>query len=176
MHRLLALSVLCVLAACAEPPPPRAPEPKPEPEPAPSAPASAAPATPSAAPRAESPADAAPPPLSSPNAPALKTDAKEPEAPAGDPRTAGIRRIGVAAQDCHARHALGIKGRLTLRIAPDQSGAVKSVSVVRARSSKELALPAFETCVLDAVKKERLSPARDEDDELELPLTFEPNH
>lgn len=174
MQRLLALSVLCVLAACAEPPPPRAPEPRPEP--APSAPASAAPAPPSAAPRAESPAVAAPPPLSSPNAPAVKTDSKEPEAPAGEPRTAGIRRIGVAAQDCHARHAPGIRGRLTLRIAPDQSGAVKSAGVIRAKSSRELALPAFETCVLDAVKKERLSPGRDEDDELELPLTFEPNN
>lgn len=175
MRRHVVLSVLCGLAACAEPPPPQVPEPKAEP--APSAPASVPSAAPSSPPRPRSVADAAPPPLSSPNAPApQKPDAGQPEAPAGDPRTAGIRRIGVAAQECHARHAPGLKGSLTLRVAPDQNGAVKSASILRARSSKELALPAFETCVLDAVKKERLSPARDEDDELELPLTFEPNH
>jgi hypothetical protein len=167
---------LSLLIHCGSPPAPRPPTGSADP-PRGGATSTTSPAPPPPDPVAVHAApDAAVPPLSTPNAlSAPKADAgNEAEPPAADPRMAGIRRIAVAAQDCHARHAAGIQGHLMLRIAPDHAGAVKSVSVVRAQSSGSLARPAFETCVLDAAKKERLSPARDEDDEVELPLTFEP--
>lgn len=174
--------VLAFLAACAEPPASRTPEP--------SAPATAAAPTSAPSPIAvvnppaprpsatEARADAGVPALSTPNALASKTDAGaagEPEDANLDPRTRALKRVARAAQDCHAKHAAGVKGHITLRIAPDENGAVKSVSVLKNKSSSELSRPAFETCVLDAVKKERLTPARDDDDEIELPLSFEPN-
>ena len=161
--------------SCAEPPPPRAAE------------SSSAPSTPSDPPPAltigapppapaGTPKTVPTPPLSSPNPTATNSqDAQPPPAaPPADPRTAAIRRIGEGAQSCHARHAAGIKGRLTLSVGRDDTGKVTRVVVLRARSSPELARPAFEACVIDAVKQQRLSPARDEDHELELPLIFDP--
>jgi hypothetical protein len=89
-----------------------------------------------------------------------KADAgNEAEAPVGDPRTAGIRRIGVAAQDCHAPRPWG-HGRFT-RIAPDrhrgreerERPARPELGGARAAGVREL--------LADAVKKERFA-ARDE--------------
>ena len=174
--------VLLVFAACAEPPAPQAPEPTapmtsaaPTSAPQPIAVVNPPPPRPSAT---EARLDAGVPALSTPNALAAKTDAgapSEPEDPAADPRVRALRRVARAAQECHVKHAAGVKGHITLRIAPDENGAVKSVSVLTNKSSSELSRPAFESCVLDAVKKEKLTPARDADDEIELPLSFEPN-
>ncbi|MCC6900339.1 MAG: hypothetical protein IT377_15280 [Polyangiaceae bacterium] len=153
--------------ACGSPSPP--PSVASTPPPPPSAPPSAAPPTPAPPPRAS----AVPvPPLASPNptAPSTADGGTAPQPQSPDP----LRRIGQAAQACHAQHASGIKGRLTLGIARDSSGKVTRVGILRPRSSAELAKVAFETCVIDAVTKERLSPPRGEDDELELPLIFEP--
>lgn len=168
MRRLaLALLLACHCAA-----PPKSAEPPPAPSaPAPAPPATAPPA-PASPPSAKPKADVSPPPLATPNKLAEpKGDAGASPEPGSDP----MRRIGRAAQDCHAKHAAGIAGKLHLRIKPDSSGAVASASVVVAASTKELLRPAFETCVLDAVKKEKLAPAHDAEDEIELPLSFEPN-
>jgi len=111
------------------------------------------------------------PPLASPNPKAVgAADGGAVEPTPSDP----LRRIGQAAQACHAQHAAGIKGRLTLGIARDSNGKVTRVGILRPRSSAELAKVPFETCVIDAVAKERMAPPRSEDDELELPLIFDP--
>lgn len=175
LRSLWAFSCAAVVSGCAEPPPPRAAEgpagPEPVHAPSPAITVGAPPAAPTA-----SQSSVPVPPLSSPNPAATNVaDAQAvPEPQPSDPRTAAIRRIGESAQSCHARHAAGIKGRLTLSVGRDESGTVTRVVILRAKTSQNLARPAFEACVVEAVKRERLSPARDEDHELELPLVFEP--
>ncbi|MBK7585429.1 MAG: hypothetical protein IPI67_35210 [Myxococcales bacterium] len=174
-------SLVCVvlwLAACAEQPasPPES-APRPPVATAPTSAPAAPPVSTASSPAPPNAADASPPPLSTPNALALPTDDAGPEAAPlnlGSSRTQALRRIAVHAQNCHARHAPGIKGRLTLRVTPDSSGAVAKLSIDKSKTSAELRLAAFESCVLDAVKKETLWPARDADDQVELPLTFDP--
>lgn len=175
MKQKLVLAVL--ITACA---PPKSPAEAPEPAAVATATttstSSSAVSTPSktAAPNSPKPV----PPLSSPN-PSAKPDpvsADDAGAPAGDPRTETLRRIGVIGQRCHEKHTPDVTGSLTLEIALDSDGKIEKTRVVNARSTQALVGGAFERCVLDGVKKERFPPPRGEEVVLDVPLSFKPGN
>jgi hypothetical protein len=57
---------------------------------------------------------------------------------------------------------------------PDATGRIVRATVVRDQTTPELRRAAFESCVVGEAKQQSLGPRRDEDVEIDVPLTFEP--